>query len=1298
MDKDLRIPRKVRCPNPACGTVAKVPPNLTSRVVRCPRCGTTFSVTSPELVPSPFRPRSSTAALSSVGPYQIRERLGSGASGTVYLALDPALQREVALKVLRPEALDSPKTLERLKREARVVARMNHPNIVPIHDIGQTEGLVFIASAYVRGKTLASVIPEQGLDQRRAAALAVQLAEALAYAHAKGVLHRDVKPANILLSEVDELYLADFGLALCMDGHGVALTNPNALLGTPTYMAPEAAAGQNQHVGPLADQYSAGVVLYHMLTGRPPFEGPIPVVLFNAVHTSARPPSECRPELDPELEAICLKAMAKKPEDRYRDDLDFANALREWLSRAQPGSSAPPPAENIHSPLSGTMRSDETFPAPTSGQYQPLPAEYDPDEFDRDLIVNTEGEIDRLEKYSTQVDKKDRFRRFTPALATVCNYFRSGLTKNWFRALLGVLIFSTLMGMFARSMPGLFYSPFITDSQSPSSPSDRPFPFWVAYLLAAVISLVILGLVVLVISLWVPRKGRTGLPLQRSATPPRPPEYPSGWKPPPVVGGYRLGELLGRGGSADVYLGTHVILGSPAAVKIFCSNASDQSPGHQARALHEAEVLARLEHPHVVPVLNAGREEDYFFVIMKYVPGGDLTKLDLPVGKGLPLARALEIAREVAGALHYLHGHGVVHRDVKPSNVLLDNDGRALLSDFGSLKQLQEAAEGRITEEGEIVGTPAYMAPEQAQCQSITPAADLYGFGCLLYFLVTGRDVFQGQVEALVYQQVYEPPTPPRNWNPEVPEDLDRLILDLLKKKPEERPHDMAEVLRRLTAIQSGAGLAASGDSKPEAEAFFTMEGPSPNRDPRADESLFEGNAPAFGIGDEAARTIVPEEPSSIRPCPAPIRLRMEGGSPAEDRAAQALRQWQGLRDSDEAEAERFWSSLPEDLGAAPVLAEAREWYNRRQAERLFEQTREARRGNRVDEALRLVREVLALAPDHGEAGALLRELDASTVLKLDRLKALAREGKPQRVPALAAILRSRVKQRDLEDYLHSQPECGAYRDPTNLEEFLFEHRGDTRERILGDLFGLSELRAILAEQGGKAEPGTSKAEIVRLILDAIGFRRLVLPEGIGRFHLEVSVGCRGLGMECDRHKLLGMGMKIFVMAERALKDLVHFYGHWVHGPSYPDELCRRGWVPSNFKGVQRLSLGSLNQSFLSLAEEVPRLTGADKFFPESVILVPRSLANRLRQIEPHRNRVFGHDSPETRNLTVPELRGIALQVRDTVDDFFRHLQNAGVFPRKLVLDRKVEDRSGQVSYFCLSDANDEIEVITNQS
>ncbi len=341
---------RVRCSNAACGKWLNVPDAYLGQVVPCPACLAAVEVLAEpaEDVLDPQRTKIGPPTgitiehdlPARVGRFRIRALLGAGAYGTVYRAFDPHLDREVALKVPNANTLRDSKAIARFRREAKAAAKLNHPHIVPVLDAGVDDGRYFIASAFVPGRTLKEIIPEGGLEPWLAVRLTLQLCEALTYAHGQNVLHRDVKPANILLDEQGLLYLMDFGLAGWADQDGSRLTQTGSLLGTPAYMAPEQAKGETGRIGPWSDQYGAGVVLYEMLTGAVPFDGPAYGIMYEIVHHPPPPPSRHRPDLDPRLEEICLRALAKQPEDRYPSCLELATTLYAWL-REQPVQARP---------------------------------------------------------------------------------------------------------------------------------------------------------------------------------------------------------------------------------------------------------------------------------------------------------------------------------------------------------------------------------------------------------------------------------------------------------------------------------------------------------------------------------------------------------------------------------------------------------------------------------------------------------------------------------------------------------------------------------------------------------------------------------------------------------------------------------------------------------------------------------------------------------------------------------------------------------------------------------------------
>jgi serine/threonine protein kinase len=273
------------------------------------------------------------------GRYRILKQLGKGGMGSVYLAHDSQLDRRVALKVPHFAPEDGPEVLERFRREARAAATIEHPNICPVYDVGEVNGVNYLTMAYVEGRPLSDLLKgDKPLPQRSVAAVVRKLALALEEAHKKGVIHRDLKPSNVMINRRKEPVLMDFGLARRVDKGEARLTKSGSVLGTPAYMPPEQVSGNVQAMGPPCDVYSLGVILYELLTGRLPFEGPVMAVLAQILTQEPEPPSVHRPDLDPRLRTICLKAMAKQPQDRYRTMSELAAALGSYLARQQPVS------------------------------------------------------------------------------------------------------------------------------------------------------------------------------------------------------------------------------------------------------------------------------------------------------------------------------------------------------------------------------------------------------------------------------------------------------------------------------------------------------------------------------------------------------------------------------------------------------------------------------------------------------------------------------------------------------------------------------------------------------------------------------------------------------------------------------------------------------------------------------------------------------------------------------------------------------------------------------------------------
>jgi eukaryotic-like serine/threonine-protein kinase len=268
------------------------------------------------------------------GDFVLFEELGRGGMGVVYNAQQTKLDRPVALKVLHAGCAIGTAALQRLRIEAEAVAKLDHPNIVPIYEFGEHEGHPYLAMQLIEGESLSERIARNGIaeSERDAANLVARVARATHHAHLRGVLHRDLKPGNVLLDETGEPHLIDFGLAKCLEQDS-GLTQTGLFMGTPAFTSPEQAAGLNKAITTATDIYSLGAILFALLTGRPPFVGEGTATVVEQVkHNSPPPPRSIRPALSRDLEVICLKCLEKSPASRYQSALALAEDLERWLA------------------------------------------------------------------------------------------------------------------------------------------------------------------------------------------------------------------------------------------------------------------------------------------------------------------------------------------------------------------------------------------------------------------------------------------------------------------------------------------------------------------------------------------------------------------------------------------------------------------------------------------------------------------------------------------------------------------------------------------------------------------------------------------------------------------------------------------------------------------------------------------------------------------------------------------------------------------------------------------------------
>lgn len=277
-----------------------------------------------------------------------------------------------------------------------------------------------------------------------------------------------------------------------------------------------------------------------------------------------------------------------------------------------------------------------------------------------------------------------------------------------------------------------------------------------------------------------------------------------------AIGQYQIVEQIGSGGMATIFKAFQPSIDRYVAVKILPSQLAEDE-NFVKRFAHEAKAIAALEHPHILPVHDFGTEGKLNYMVMRYVQGGTLTNI---MGKSIPHDRIVQIVGNVARALDYAHEQGVIHRDIKPSNILIDQHGEVLLTDFGIAKMVEGSSSTQLTAAGSILGTPAYMSPEQAQGQKIDRRSDIYSLGVVLYELLTGRPPYEAETPfAIVLKHINDPLPLPRSIKPDIPEPFERVVLKAMAKDPNQRFETAGQMERSLqNALKEVEGLMVVSD------------------------------------------------------------------------------------------------------------------------------------------------------------------------------------------------------------------------------------------------------------------------------------------------------------------------------------------------------------------------------------------------------------------------------------------------------------------------------------------------------
>lgn len=317
-----------------------------------------------------------------IGPYTIISDLGQGGMATVYKAHHARLDRHVAIKILHQPLMKDPVFLGRFEREARIIANLDHPNIVPVHDFDDHEGKPYLVMKHVEGSTLKEALAEGMLSMDETLRIMTVIADALSYAHEQDVLHRDIKPSNIILDEKGNPWLMDFGLARMMQ-QGESTLSQDMIIGTPQYISPEQARGEKD-LDARTDIYSLGVVLYELVVGQVPYTADTPyAIIHDQIYSPLPLPSEKNPDVSPAVETVLLKTLTKKTADRYKS---VAAMMRDFRRATDPSQSAALALDrdSLVAARGSEQRAPEPTPAPLIGVPWPIPPGGDETSEERD--------------------------------------------------------------------------------------------------------------------------------------------------------------------------------------------------------------------------------------------------------------------------------------------------------------------------------------------------------------------------------------------------------------------------------------------------------------------------------------------------------------------------------------------------------------------------------------------------------------------------------------------------------------------------------------------------------------------------------------------------------------------------------------------------------------------------------------------------------------------------------------------------------------------------------------------------
>jgi eukaryotic-like serine/threonine-protein kinase len=699
------------------------------------------------------------------GKYHLLGPLAQGGMGALYLAVtgDRGLERLLVIKTILPHLADA-EYIARFRDEAKVVIKLSHGNLIPVFDAGQVGGELFLAMDFVEGRDLRAVWNRCAKKQVAfpidvAVYLVKELCRGLAYAHSfpdLELVHRDVSPPNVLVSYTGEIKLTDFGLA--SSTLKLEKTAPGIIYGKVAYMSPEQARGER--LDGRSDMYAAGIVLWELLTGRqlfPPGKDQPADLVTRAKNPEVMRPSKRAPRVPVELDEICLRALAPERADRYASCDEMRQGLQSWLAQNAPTMDAGRISNFLQELFVedvGRERSErEEMLHRLRRRAMTLPPSHEL----RQMVERATGAI------SSSHDPD-----FEPAEVPVRQPGSIGRRATDFGR----------TGHDRRKNPDRRYSEHGDHGDSMGSHGSAALARQQQYLEDNESEVDLVGTI--------------------------------------VNERYRVVELIGEGGMGKVYLAEHIEIGKRVAIKALHPSYS-RMPELVERFRREARAASKIGHPNIVDVTDSGTTDDgSVYFVMEYLEGVELGSV-IERDRAIDVSRALRIATQICRALSAAHSVGVIHRDLKPENVFLitrDNTSDFVkVLDFGIAKTAEAEAQSkqRLTSPGMAMGTPEYMAPEQAAGRPADARCDIYSLAAILYEMLTGEPPYRGDnfMEILTKKATIDP-VPPHELRPELPEAVSKLVLSAMARNPDLRPATMDAFEYELNKCLSGRGAAVA--------------------------------------------------------------------------------------------------------------------------------------------------------------------------------------------------------------------------------------------------------------------------------------------------------------------------------------------------------------------------------------------------------------------------------------------------------------------------------------------------------